>query len=285
MKKKATKLELRKTSIFLKISLSLICLSLVSQNSFASHCSKASKYKHEVYTKAFKQDPHAFTQELFKDLQSDLTQEQQNKLFKMSFDIARIYRSLFKTYKSKVVGGHLISYLQSQINGQFKNLYNKSNEILYKKNYDLLSDKERADFKNKKVLITKMDQRSCNDDEKKYYNCSSNLVIVDVQINPSISCKKKNLKETYSARVFYTYTPKYGFKVLELDFAGKRLLKDALIMVKDLKSKNHKKTGVISKLAVLSGNKQAFKLPKKLPHSNVFLTSKMKSQDRLPSSL
>lgn len=264
---------------------------LISSSSYAvtnNYCSKVPNSYGRKLARSYKQNPIKFLEEFLKasnDTASD--QNSQNKLISASFDLRKVYRANAKSFKSKIITNSLFDWIRTQYFGNLKSNYLDKNDYLLKQKYDLLTQTEKLNMKNFKPLWTSIEKVQCSKKETALLGCSKGMFKVSLQLSPEVSCKTKDLKKAFEVDFYLTFHSKYGFKVLDLNLAGKRIVMDSVDMMLSLKKDGFNKTAISRQLNVLSLGSNTFKIPRKQVHSGRFLANfgKKAKSERQPASL
>jgi hypothetical protein len=264
---------------------------LTSAHSYAAtnnYCSKVPGVYGERLAKSFKQNPIEFLEQLLKaSSKESLNSEKQNELISASFDLRKVYRANAKSFKSKIITNSLFDWVRTQYFGNLNNNYINKNKYLLNKNHDLLTESERLNMKSFKPQWTSIEKVRCTKKETALLGCYKSMFKVTLQFLPEVSCKKRDLKKAFEADFYLTYHSKYGFKVLDLNLSGKRLVMDSVEMMLSLKKDGFNKNAIARHLGVLSVGSKSFKIPRKQVHSGRFLATfgKEVSEERQPASL
>lgn len=273
------------------LALVLICSSFVSSNSRAAksnYCSKVPSAYGKKLAKSFQQNPIVFLEQFLKASSEEVKKPtDQNELISASFDLRKVYRANAKSFKSRIITNSLYDWVRTQYFGNLKSNYLSKNEYLLKRNHDLLSTSERLNMKNFKPQWTSIERVRCTKKETSLIGCNKSMFKVTLQFLPEVSCKKRDLKKAFEADFYLTYSTRYGFKVLDINLSGKRLVLDSVEMMLSLKKDGFNKNAIARHLNVLSLGTKSFKIPKKQVHSGRFLATfgKELSEERLPASL
>lgn len=278
----------QKNSFLKALGLLALCLSLPTSAYSANFCTKLSKKYQNKISKKFNQSPFLLV-ESFLNLPLDKTIKNntnaQNNLIVASFDINRIYKSNIVNFKSKALSKVLFDWVRTQyFSNVSKNFYQKSDHLL-KKNIDLLNLNERNQMSLQKIFATKINKRKCSAEEAQLLGCKSTYVIT-AQSAAALSCREKKLKDAFETKFYLSFSKRYGFKILDISIAGKRIVLDSMRHMISLKGKGFNTNAITSHIATLALDPNTFKLPKKQINTKVFLASiKKVDPDRLPSSL
>ena|GEM_PF-2824123 len=264
---------------------------LLSLNAYAvtnNYCSKIPGVYGKKLARTYKQNPIEFLEQLLKASSDQVSKSaNQNELISASFDLRRIYRANSRSFKSKIITNSLFDWVRTQYFGNLQSNYLDKNAYLLKKNHDLLSESERWNMKNFKPQWTSIEKVRCTKKEISLLGCYKSMIKVSLQFLPEVSCKTRDLKKAFETDFYLTYNSKYGFKVLDLNFAGKRLVMDSVEMMLSLKKDGFNKNAIARHLNVLSLGSKTFKIPRKQVHSGRFLANygKQANDERLPASL
>jgi len=281
-----------KKSFYFNLASSLTACILISTSSASARnqnfCYFLSSNQILKTTKRYNQNPVELLEHLIQaSNQEKNTQQQQNKLLAASFDIQKIYQTNARVFKSRTITNSLFDWVRLQFFGNLKSNYKSRSEHLLKKNYDLLTPRERKNMQNLTPRWTGVKKMRCSRTEKNLLGCNGTLLQVSAQFLPEVSCKSKSLKTAFTAHFYLTHHHKYGFRILDIKLAGKRLVLDSLNMMASLKKEGFNKSAIIKHLDVLTQGKKSFKVPKRQVHSGNYLARYRAKidKDRIPASL
>ncbi len=282
MKQKLTLKLISKSLILIAVS-----FTLSSNASAKTYCNGLSKNYQKKVSKRFKQNPFLFVESFLNFPESTGFQNDsysQNDLITAGFDVNRIYNANHRNLKSKAISKVLFDWVRTQYFTNYtKNLSHKNN-YLYNKSKDLLNDKERSQMSDSVGVATGIRQKACTKEESKFLGCRS-VYIITTQSAPAVSCKQKDLRSALETQFFLTFSKKYGFKILDISIAGKRIVLDSMKHMMSLKKKGFNKNAIASHISTLAKDPNTFKF-KKQSHTRKFLANLKKvDSDRLPSSL
>ena len=132
-----------------------------------------------------------------------------------------------------------------------------------------------------------MEKLKCSKQESMLLGCKKDIYKLSLQFSPEVSCKSKSLKKAFEGHFYLSYNKKYGFKILDVKFSGKRLVMSSLEMMDSLKKNGFNKVAISQHLNLLSSHGKTFRLPKRRVRTRDFLAkfNKPISDNRVPASL
>ncbi|MGH1468078.1 MAG: hypothetical protein ACRBBP_04240 [Bdellovibrionales bacterium] len=250
-------------------------------------CTGLSKRYQEKISRKFNQNPFLLVESFLNipesaDFQND--SHSQNNLITASFDINRLYKANHRNLKSKAVSKVLFDWVRTQYFTNYDKSISSKNSYLYSKNQDLLNTKELNQMSNSISVATGIQQQACTKEEARFLACKS-LFVVTAQSAPAVSCKQKNLRSAFETKFYLTFSKRYGFKILDISIAGKRIVLDSIKHMMSLKKKGFNKNALASHLSTLASEPNTFKFKKQIHTQKFLATLKTADPDRLPSSL
>ena len=257
-------------------------------------CSKVSRGYEKKLTQRFKQNPKLFLEHLLEESKKSMSDaDSRNKLIAASFDLRKVYIANAKSFNSKLITNNLFDWIKLQFFGNLNKNYIEKSDLVRSKSIDLFSPQEKLNMEKLKPLWTSVEQASCSKQESILLGCKGSVYKMKLQFLPEVSCKDRDLKRAFESEFILTYSPKYGFKILDVKLSGKRIVFDSVEMMTELKKSGFNKNAIADQLALLSHGDRSFRIPRKRIHSGRFLANyrlrsqqkDQKNQDRMPASL
>lgn len=263
-----------------------LTLSFFSLKAQAEICNGLSGIQKDLVEKNFGHNPFEMITSLVQIASGDYEGPKKNLSLELSFDLPMVYQQTLKLHQSKTFKEPYMSFIKSSFFGFYRVLYKKPSKALQKQRFDFLSATDRQNLKRGSVSFTGFDRSRCTRSESKNLGCSGHYYKVTAMIYPELSCPKGVTSNGgFEVEFYLSHNRRYGFKIVDVNLSGKRIVLDLFEQMSNLKSRGYNNSALSSQLKALQPKSRPFNFPKRLQHSNNIMAIIQTNQDRLPTSL
>lgn len=275
-----------KMSVVTSLTLTVSLFVFATTKAYADSCNGLSSIQKSVVKKNFNHDPFAMISSLIQVASGDFNESKKNLSMELSFDLPMIYRQTARLHRSKIFKDPYMNFLKSNFFGFYRSLYKEPSKVLMRKRFDFLNSTDRQNINKGSISFTGFDRSRCSKEESKSLGCKSHYYKISAMISPELSCEQgHSFKKGFETSFYLSYSKNYGFKIVDIDLSGKRLVLELFDHMSNLKSRGYNNSALISQLESLQSKNTPFQFPKKMSHSNNIMAIIQSEKDRLPTSL
>ncbi len=258
--------------------------SFTSKNSFL--CSELKDRQKDSISTNFDHNPFETIETLVKISHGNFDDDQKNLAIERSFDLGMIFRQTQKHHdKSSAFKTLYMNKIKNDFYGLYSRLFKEPTKTLMSKHKEQMSTEVTEALDQGSIIFTNLSRYRCTSVDKSLLGCSGGYYVLYSTLSPELSCNTSDLKDAYQVKFFLSYNKKYGFKIVDVEMSGTRIVLKTFKYIDELKSRGYNREALISRFKSLEHDSKSFVFPSRLTHSRAVMAITESDKSRLPSSL